>query len=114
MQTVLTPSAASIVLAGLALQEMDSHVKVSFHTILYICIGSILCNMEYGIVAAYILICTAVIIVLFYHTDVNECEVFGDNQLCEQQCINTFGSFECRCIAGYRLAANLVNCTGTD
>ena len=42
--------------------------------------------------------------------DVNECET-GDHN-CTQTCINTLGSFKCKCRAGYSLQDDGVTCTG--
>ena len=51
----------------------------------------------------------------YYHayflTDVNECE--DENGGCEAQCINTEGSYECRCPSGFRLGENRHECEGT-
>ncbi len=48
---------------------------------------------------------------LFYFTDVNECQVLDHR--CEHSCNNTEGSFACMCNNGYTLAANGKNCSGT-
>jgi len=44
------------------------------------------------------------------YSDVDECLV--NNAGCEHDCVNTIGSFECRCHTGYFLAANGKNCIG--
>ena len=45
----------------------------------------------------------------FFAADINECLV--DNGSCDHECLNQVGSFECRCINGYRLA-NGGECVG--
>ena len=42
--------------------------------------------------------------------DVDECST-GSNG-CQQTCINTLGSYVCRCLPGYRLNANGRTCDG--
>ena len=43
------------------------------------------------------------------YTDINECA--GKNGGCEQICINTCGSFQCSCSAGFTLVSD-VFCSG--
>ena len=43
-------------------------------------------------------------------SDNNEC--FDDKGNCEHQCINTLGSYECKCNAGYSLSADGKTCQG--
>ena len=45
-----------------------------------------------------------------YFSDVDECE--SDNGGCAQICINTAGSFECSCTAGYSLTGDNTTCEG--
>lgn len=42
--------------------------------------------------------------------DVDECSV--NNGGCEQNCVNTIGSFRCSCRLGFRLDSTTQNCTG--
>lgn len=42
--------------------------------------------------------------------DVDECEVFGGDQLCSHICVNTIGSFLCECHRGYKLASDGRTC----
>ncbi len=42
-------------------------------------------------------------------TDVNECSEANN---CQQDCVNTPGSFECTCGVGFTLDANGITCTG--
>lgn len=42
-------------------------------------------------------------------TDINECEVSGKT-LCDHECVNTVGSFLCRCRTGYILAPDQRSC----
>ena len=44
----------------------------------------------------------------FNHSDTNEC--LGELGGCEDQCVNTLGSYECRCNAGYSLAPDGRSC----
>ena len=46
----------------------------------------------------------------FSHLDVNECST--NNGGCQHECINTGGSYECRCRSGYQLSSNGRSCTG--
>ena len=43
------------------------------------------------------------------YSDIDECD--GDH-LCEHDCINIVGSYECACEIGYALQDNGVNCSG--
>lgn len=43
-------------------------------------------------------------------TDVNECST--NNGGCEQDCVNTIGSFKCSCRLGYRLDPITQKCVG--
>ena len=42
--------------------------------------------------------------------DVNEC--LDSNAGCEQDCINTVGSYFCSCKSGFNLNLDMHNCTG--
>ncbi|KAM7538217.1 hypothetical protein Aperf_G00000076045 [Anoplocephala perfoliata] len=47
--------------------------------------------------------------------DVNECESeIGIHSRCEQRCINTYGSYECACRAGYALQKDGYSCRKED
>lgn len=46
-----------------------------------------------------------------FFADVNECEQFKG--ICEFQCVNTIGSFECRCTGGGVLNPDQRTCSGT-
>ena len=48
---------------------------------------------------------------LDYNAEIHECDEGLD--LCEQICINTEGSYNCSCNAGYRLDDNGNTCAGT-
>ena len=43
-------------------------------------------------------------------TDADECYERTDE--CQQECINTNGSYSCACRTGYRLTSDGYNCTG--
>jgi len=43
-------------------------------------------------------------------SDVNECIV--DNGGCEHECCNSFGSFQCKCPLGFKLASDGRHCAG--
>ena len=43
-------------------------------------------------------------------TDINEC--IDDNAGCSHTCVNTPGSYHCKCNRGYELQADLHNCSG--
>ncbi len=45
----------------------------------------------------------------FPRIDINECDI---GEPCEQVCVNNVGSFECRCVNGYQLEVNGLNCSG--
>lgn len=45
----------------------------------------------------------------FFCTDVNECETENP---CVQTCVNTYGSFICRCDPGYELEEDGIHCSG--
>ena len=47
--------------------------------------------------------------VLWFSTDVNECTTENP---CVQTCVNTYGSFICRCDPGYELEDDGVHCSG--
>ena len=42
--------------------------------------------------------------------DINECIAAGKR--CSQKCVNSDGSFKCRCFTGYQLEDDGVTCTG--
>ncbi|WAR23702.1 MLP-like protein [Mya arenaria] len=44
--------------------------------------------------------------------DINECQT--NVSVCEQDCVNTDGSFQCSCNSGYRLSGNRRSCSDTD
>lgn len=46
---------------------------------------------------------------LVFCTDVNECETENP---CVQTCVNTYGSFICRCDPGYELEEDGIHCSG--
>ena len=56
----------------------------------------------------YIVLCNILSIV--YPSDVNECLL--NNGGCEHACVNTLGSFQCRCPRGYILDSNRRTCIG--
>lgn len=43
------------------------------------------------------------------HTDIDECEN-SSSSLCDHECVNTVGSFQCRCRSGYILTPNQRSC----
>ena len=45
-----------------------------------------------------------------FYADVNECNT--NNGGCQHNCVNTDGSYECRCRSGYRLSSNGRSCSG--
>ena len=49
------------------------------------------------------------IIILYYIIDINECEGIND---CQQECVNTEGTYNCNCMDGFSLADDARNCTG--
>ncbi|XP_060565589.1 fibulin-1-like isoform X2 [Ruditapes philippinarum] len=46
--------------------------------------------------------------------NINECELFGGEQLCSQICVDTPGSYKCQCHSGYRLASDERTCYRDD
>ena len=44
---------------------------------------------------------------ILFHIDINECI---EGSLCEQECTNTAGSYNCSCYAGYILSNNGISC----
>lgn len=46
----------------------------------------------------------------FCSTDTNECSV--NNGGCQQVCVNTVGSYECRCHSAHKLHWNKKDCVG--
>ena len=56
---------------------------------------------------------------LFCCTDINECDNGHRNEIgyhscpSDEACINTFGSFTCKCPKGYQLNSNGNQCEGT-
>ena len=48
---------------------------------------------------------------LLFFTDVNEC---ATENPCVQTCVNTYGSFICRCDPGYELEDDGVHCSGNE
>ena len=49
---------------------------------------------------------------LFGIIDIDECT--ADTDGCEQQCMNTLGSFECQCSSGYVLSSDGRTCEDID
>lgn len=47
---------------------------------------------------------------VFCSPDTNECSV--NNGGCQQVCVNTVGSYECRCHSAYKLHWNKKDCVG--
>uniref|UniRef100_A0A1X7SF39 EGF-like domain-containing protein n=1 Tax=Amphimedon queenslandica TaxID=400682 RepID=A0A1X7SF39_AMPQE len=45
-------------------------------------------------------------------TDINECDT--NNGECEQDCINTIGSYQCQCREGFEFTSNGRSCTDID
>lgn len=43
------------------------------------------------------------------HTDIDECEAAGTS-VCDHECVNTLGSYRCRCHTGYVLAPDKHSC----
>lgn len=43
-------------------------------------------------------------------SDLDECTVFGADQLCSQICVDTPGSYRCECNQGYKLAMDGRTC----
>lgn len=43
------------------------------------------------------------------HTDIDECEPAGTS-MCDHECVNTLGSYRCRCHRGYILAPDKHSC----
>lgn len=54
--------------------------------------------------------CNPFLTVSLPSADVDECEVLNGG--CQQGCVNTHGSFQCQCRAGYRLHADGRTCIG--
>lgn len=48
---------------------------------------------------------------IYVFVDINECQTGTDN--CQQNCINTHGSFICSCESGYIMNSDGATCTGT-
>ena len=49
-------------------------------------------------------------ICLHSSADLNECQL--NEILCEYNCFNVMGSYECKCPVGYQLAADGYSCVG--
>ena len=47
-----------------------------------------------------------------YFSDIDECT--SNNTGCDHSCVNTVGSYYCKCINGFELKADGHNCTGND
>ena len=45
-------------------------------------------------------------------SDANECD--HGTALCNQECINTIGSYSCDCYSGYKLLEDGFTCVGKD
>ena len=43
-------------------------------------------------------------------TDINECH--NNSDLCQHECVNTYGSYHCRCLEGYLLLSDDYTCQG--
>lgn len=43
-----------------------------------------------------------------FASDINEC--VNASRLCSQKCVNTFGTYHCECLAGYRLEPDQISC----
>ena len=43
------------------------------------------------------------------HTDIDEC---SNNDLCEHECQNTIGSYQCQCDHGFQLGSDGHHCDG--
>ena len=60
--------------------------------------------------------CTGIIVLHYFcycalsSIDINECDT--NNGGCEQDCINTIGSYQCQCSEGFQFTSNRRNCTG--
>ncbi|XP_053377334.1 fibulin-1-like isoform X2 [Mercenaria mercenaria] len=48
------------------------------------------------------------------NTGIDECEMFGADQLCSQICVDTPGSYRCECNSGYKLAMDGRTCYRDD
>ena len=48
----------------------------------------------------------------FFSKDVDECADMTLASTCSQNCVNTYGSFECQCNSGFELAADGRTCNG--
>ena len=68
-----------------------------------------LCTPLEPVMIVYRCITTCYYVWLFVFIDINECEIEIDNCHEKATCNNTFGSFECTCIAGFE--GDGVNCT---
>ena len=52
----------------------------------------------------------AIIVINNYYVDINECTLGYDG--CNQNCVNTEGSYLCYCTSGYHLDVNKKTCIG--
>jgi hypothetical protein len=52
------------------------------------------------------------LLLYIYIKDINECELSRDNCSSKAECLNTEGSFACKCLKGYR--GDGVLCKGND
>ena len=97
MQLVQTHLEVTTAVATLALLEMDLHVQVSKRGIPKYALHYRSRN-DFIQLHNYLLSCMPL---RFLFIDINECEMEIDNCHENATCNNTFGSFECTCIAGF-------------
>ena len=84
--TLLQMLGEHVLLVHLVLQEMAQYVLVCF--VYKICRNNFCCK------------------------DVDECANMTLASTCSQNCVNTYGSFECQCNSGFELAADGRTCNG--
>ena len=77
--------------------------------VLLLCICGVVCCLGsfFEIISYCAIHCNASIHLLLF-TDIDECE---NPKLCSQICVNTSGSYHCRCLQGYVLSDDDHNCT---